>query len=183
MIRTTANGLFMDAHVNDVRGIEMRGWYWTVEGNDYDVHSNYTPAGIKYNDGEGIMHEAWENVGVRGSKVINNIGNRYICFWRVPVRGLTIKGNQTRIKPNWHSVFVNAQSRYSPDNLIDLPCDNVVIENNITEGGGIKILGESNDEHVIINNRHSVKGEGEIESNGACFLKGNINYQVIDSLR
>lgn len=169
--------------MNDVRGIEMRGWNWTVEGNDYDVHSNYTPAGIKYNDGEGIMHEAWENVGVRGSRVINNIGNRYICFWRVPVRGLTIKGNQTRIKPNWYSVFVNAQSRYSPDNLIDLPCENVVVEKNITEGGGIKILGKSNDEHVIINNRHSVAGEGKIESNGRCFLEGNINYQIVDSLR
>ena len=63
------------------------------------------------------MHESWENVGIRDSRIINNVGNRYICFWRVPVRGLEIRGNRTRIKPNWHSVFVNSQARLVPQIL------------------------------------------------------------------
>jgi hypothetical protein len=179
VVLPTANGIYMDAHVNDVRGIEVRGWRWTVEGNDYDVHSNYTPDGIKFNDGEGIMHESWENVDVRDSKIINNRGNRYICLWRVPARGLIISGNQIRIKPNWHAVFINSQSRFSPENLIDLPCENVVIENNITEGGGIKTLGEDGTGNFIKNNRHTLINEGKIENFNNSKVEGNKNYLYI----
>lgn len=178
VVLTTANGLYMDAHVNEVRGIEMRGWHWTVEGNDYEVHSNYTPDGIKYNDGEGIMHEAWENVGVRESKIINNTGNRYICFWRVPVRGLLVEGNRTRIKPNWHSVFVNAQARFSAEDLVDLPCERVVIRNNVTEGGGIKLLGEDGEGNRISNNRHTLINEGFIHCKPSVQLRDNRNYEL-----
>ncbi len=176
VILPTATGLFMDAHVNDLRGIEVRGWRWTVEGNDFDVHSNYTPDGIKFNDGEGIMHESWENVCVRDSKIINNVGNRYICLWRVPVRGLEISGNRLRIKPNWHAVFINNQTRFSPENLEDLPCENVVIDNNITEGGGIKTLGKNGHGNRITNNRHTLINEGKIENFNNSKVKGNINY-------
>ena len=179
VVLPTANGLYMDAHVNAVRGIEVRGWNWTIDSNDYDVHANYTPEGIKYNDGEGLMHESWENVGIRNSKIINNVGNRYICFWRVPVRGLEIRGNRTRIKPNWHSVFVNSQARFSPTNLVDLPCENVLIENNITEGGGIKVLGEKGNGNIIRNNIHTLLNEGIIEQTAGCKLEGNKNYTVV----
>lgn len=179
VVLPTANGLYMDAHVNDVRGIEVRGWRWTIEGNDYEVHSNYTPNGIKYNDGEGLMHESWENVGVRDSKIINNTGNRYICFWRVPVRGLLIRGNRLRIKQNWHAIFVNSQSRFSADNLHDLPCENLVIENNTTEGGGIKALGENGNGNFIRNNRHTVTGEGKIANFVNCKLENNQNYEIV----
>lgn len=180
VVLPTANGLYMDAHVNDVRGIEVRGWRWTIEGNDYDVHANYTPDGIKYNDGEGLMHESWENVGVRDSKIINNVGNRYICFWRVPVRGLEIRGNRIRIKPNWHSIFVNSQSRFSPTDLVDLPCENLVIKNNTTQGGGIKVLGENGEGNVIINNVHTLLNEGKIEQRANCQLINNQNYFIVN---
>jgi hypothetical protein len=180
VVLPTATGLYMDAHVNDVRGIEVRGWRWTVEGNDFDVHSNYTPDGIKFNDGEGIMHESWENVCVRDSKIINNVGNRYICLWRVPARGLHISGNRMRIKPNWHAVFINSQSRFSPTNLIDLPCENVVIENNITEGGGIKTLGENGPGNIIRNNRHTLINEGKIENFTNSKVEGNQKYIYIE---
>jgi hypothetical protein len=181
VVLPTATGLYMDAHVNDVRGIEVRGWHWTVEGNDLEVHSNYTPEGIKFNDGEGIMHESWENVGVRDSKVINNVVNRYICLWRVPARGLHISGNRLRIKQNWHAVFINSQSRFSSTDLRDLPVENLVIENNITEGGGIKTLGEDGPGNIIRNNRHTLINEGKIEDFTNSHVEGNENYLYISN--
>ena len=178
VILPTANGLYMDAHVNDMRGIEVRGWRWTVEGNDFDIHSNYTPDGIKYNDGEGIMHESWENVGIRDSKIINNAGNRYICVWRVPTRGLIVEGNRLRIKQDWHSIFINSQSRPNATTLIDLPCENVIIKNNITEGGGIKMLGEDETGNVIMNNKHTVLNEGMIINGVGAKQHNNKNYKL-----
>lgn len=176
VVLPTATGFHKDTHVNDVRAVEVRGWRWTIEGNDFDVHSNYTPDGIKYNDGEGLMHESWQNVDVRDSRIINNVGNRYICLWRVPIYGLEISGNRMRIKPNWHAVFINSQSRFSPTNLVDLPCERVVIENNITEGGGIKTLGENGPGNIIRNNRHTLLNEGKIENFTNSSMEGNMNY-------
>lgn len=175
----TANGRFMDSHVNDVRAIEVRGWRWTVEGNIFDIHSNYTPEGIKYNDGEGIMHEAWENVDVRDSRIINNIGNQYICLWRVPVRGLEISGNLMRIKPAWHAIFVNNQTRFTPEQLEDLPTERVVIDNNITEGGGIKTLGANGPGNFIRNNRHTLINEGKIQNFTGSEMSDNVNYMYV----
>lgn len=179
VVLPTATGTYMDAHVNDMRAIEVRGWRWTVEGNDFEIHSNYTPEGIKFNDGEGIMHESWKNVGVRDSKIINNVGNRYICLWRIPVRGLEISGNRMRIKPNWHAAFVNSQARFSAENLVDLPVENLVIENNITEGGGIKTLGENGKGNVIRGNRHTFINEGKIEDFTGSKVEDNVNYMII----
>ena len=38
-----------------------------------------------------------------------------------------------------------------------------MIENNITEGGGIKVLGEKGSGNVIRNNVHTTLNEGKIE--------------------
>lgn len=177
VVLPTANGIFMDAHVNDVRAIEMRGWRWTVEGNDYEVHSNYTPDGIKFNDGEGIMHESWENAGIRDSKIIHNVGNQYICIWRVPVRGLEIKHNRLRVRPNWHSIFVNSQERRAGPVFIDQVFENVIIQHNITQGGGIKTTGKNNGEgNIISNNRNVLKGESQILNETSSRMEQNINY-------
>lgn len=179
VVLPTRNGLFMDSHVNDIRGIEVRGWRWTIEGNDFDVHANYTPEGIKYNDGEGLMHESWENVGVRDSKMINNVGNRYLCFWRVPVRGLIISGNRVRSRNDWHAIYVNSQSRPNSKTLIDLPCERVEISDNLTESSGIKIVGENGKGNRITGNKHSVKGQAKIEDLAKSKVKNNENYQLI----
>jgi hypothetical protein len=179
VILPTANGRYMDAHVNEVRAIEIRGWRWTIEGNDYDVHSNYTPEGIKYNDGEGIMHESWENVGIRDSKILNNVGNRYICVWRVPARGLKIEGNRLRIKQNWHAIFINSQSRPGPEILVDLPCEHVVIKNNITEGSGIKMVGENGTGNIIENNQHTLIHEGKIINGVDANQVNNKRYEMV----
>ncbi|MEM9680236.1 MAG: hypothetical protein AAF901_07915 [Bacteroidota bacterium] len=179
VVLPTRNGLFMDAHVNDIRGIEVRGWRWTIEGNDFDVHANYTPDGIKYNDGEGLMHEAWENVGVRDSRMINNVGNRYLCFWRIPVRGLEISGNRVRTRNDWHAIYVNAQSRPNSATLLDLPCEGVKIINNLTECSGIKIVGENGKGNQLIGNRHSLIGQAKLEDYAKSKIKNNQQYEVI----
>jgi hypothetical protein len=172
---SSSNGLFMDAFVNDVRAVEIRGWEWTIEGNDFEVYSNYTPDGIKYNDGEGLMHESWENIDIRNSIMRNNVGNQYLCFWRVPVNGLLIEGNRIRTKLEWHAIFVNSQTRFSKDNLVDLPTKNVIIRKNITEGGGIKLLGEGRG-NSIVKNRHTIENEARILDRTGAQLEDNNGY-------
>jgi hypothetical protein len=171
------NGIFMDAFVNDVRAIEIRGWEWIIEGNDFEVYSNYTPDGIKYNDGEGLMHESWENIDIRNSVMRNNVGNQYLCFWRVPVNGLLLEGNRIRTKLEWHAIFVNSQTRFSKDDLADLPAHNIVIRNNITEGGGIKILGEGSGNYIQ-NNRHTIENEARIIDTTGALIEQNSGYQT-----
>ncbi|MGC9343718.1 MAG: hypothetical protein ACP5E3_13525, partial [Bacteroidales bacterium] len=171
------NGIFMDAFVNDVRAVEVRGWEWIIEGNDFEVYSNYTPDGVKYNDGEGLMHESWENIDIRNSIMRNNVGNQYLCFWRVPVNGLLIEGNRIRTKLGWHAIFVNSQTRFSKENLVDLPVNNVIIRNNITEGGGIKILGEGKG-NTIEKNLHTVKNEASIIDKTGAKINENKGYSI-----
>lgn len=94
--RPTARGYQFDAFTNNNRAIEIRGWRWAVEHNDYEVYSNLGgPDGtFKYNDGEGIMHEAWDNCGIVDSRVVGNRGNTYLSIWRVPMDGLLVQGNE-----------------------------------------------------------------------------------------
>ncbi len=173
----THTGIYMDAFVNDMRAIEVRGWEWTIEGNDYEVYSNYTPEGIKFNDGEGIMHESWENIDIRNSVIRNNVGNQYLCFWRIPVNGLLIEGNRVRTKLKWHAIYVNGQTRFSPDDLVDLPVHNVIIRNNITEGGGIKLLGQGKG-NIIENNQHALRNESRIIDETGAKVKNNRGYII-----
>ena len=171
----TYNGQYMNAFVNDTRAVEIRGWEWIIEGNDFEVYSNYTPDGVKYNDGEGLMHESWENIGIRNSIMRNNTGNQYLCFWRVPVNGLLIEGNRIRTKLEWHAIFVNGQTRFSPDRLADLPVNNVVIKNNITEGGGIRLLGKGEGNRVE-GNLHTLNKEASIIDRTGAEIKNNQGY-------
>ncbi|MGA2502170.1 MAG: hypothetical protein ABSH20_30875, partial [Tepidisphaeraceae bacterium] len=76
--RETVAGVYRGHFTNNIRAIEMRGWRWTVEGNDYEVHRNLGPIGP---DGEGLMHEAHENCSIKDSKLINNKGNAYFSIW------------------------------------------------------------------------------------------------------
>jgi hypothetical protein len=153
VVRPTSNGRWMDAHSNGNRAIEIRGWRWEIADNDYEVYSNLTPAGEKYNDGEGIMHEAWENVGVRDSRLTGNTGNAYLCCWRVPVRGLVIADNHIRVAPGFHAIFVNGQTRMR-GGLFDLPVYDVRIDHNRTAGSGIALVGGGIGNRVT-GNRHS----------------------------
>ncbi|MFW5732414.1 MAG: hypothetical protein ACOCZU_04310 [Planctomycetota bacterium] len=172
VIRPTYTGLTLSNFTNNNRAIEMKGWRWTVEGNDYEVYSNYGPDGKKYVDGEGIMHEAWENVGVRDSRIVNNRGNAYICLWRVPVKGLEIRGNHIRAAGQAAITVLGSTNRNKP-----LPCRNVVIEGNTTEGSGIRIVGEGTDNVIRRNKHHNIRSRGFISNFAGAETSGNTGYQ------
>jgi len=180
VVRTTSGGLWMDAFTNGNRAIEVRGWGWTIADNDYEVHSNYAPDGRKYNDGEGIMHEAWQNVGVRGSRLVGNVGNRYLCFWRVPARDLLIAENKIRIAPGFHAIYVNSQARYPENRFVDLPVARVVVRGNRTEGSGISVYGEGLGGNRIEANRHRARpGDTPLLRNLVeAVVDGNRGYRV-----
>lgn len=160
VIRATSDGVSLSNFTNNNRAIELRGWRWTVEGNDYEVYSNFGLTGTRYNDGEGIMHEAWVNVDLRGGTIRNNRGNAYICIWRVPVYGLTIEGNQVSGAP-MGAIFVLGQTNRD----LNLPVENLIIRNNRTSGGGIRAIGQPGRNNVIENNTHlGPPGSGRLEN-------------------
>jgi hypothetical protein len=140
VVLPTARGLQYDAFTNNNRAIELRGYRWTADGNDYEVYSNIVTdeafnepgvatGGRRYGDGEGIMHEAYNNCGIRDGKIINNRGNRYICLWRVPVDGLEIRGN--------YVPHIDVNCRTNPaTGHVALPCKNVRVTDNITYAVG-----------------------------------------------
>ena len=174
VIRPTYTGLTLSNFTNNNRAVEMKGWRWTVQGNDYEVYSNYGPDGTKYNDGEGIMHEAWENVGVRDSRVLDNVGNAYICFWRVPVSGLQIRGN--RIRTGGGQPAITVLSRTNRD--VDLPAERVQIVGNTTEGSGIKLVGrpDGSQRNAVVGNRHAGGEPGVLVEETGARLEGNEGY-------
>ncbi|MFP4353947.1 MAG: hypothetical protein ACLFUJ_02395 [Phycisphaerae bacterium] len=173
VVRPTYTGLTLSNFTNDCRAIEMKGWRWTVQGNDYEVYSNYGPDGTKYNDGEGIMHEAWENVGVRDSRIIGNRGNAYICLWRTPVRGLEIRDNHIRTAGGQPAITVLGQTNRD----VDLPAERVRIVDNVTEGSGIKLIGRPGDQsNVIRGNRHAGPG-GDIRDETGAEQADNVGYR------
>jgi hypothetical protein len=151
------NGYNESHHVNNVRAVEMRGWRWTVEYNDYVVHKNVfdRERGLCYNDGEGLMHESHCNVDIRDSKLIGNKGNAYLCLWRTPMNGLLIKGNEIDT-PNtmWGAICVNGRTHRTKKLL---PIKNVHIVDNVTKQAGIMMVGRDGENNVIKGNRH----EGE----------------------
>ena len=157
IVRPTARGYQLDRFSNNIRAIELRGWRWQVVGNTYAVHSNLAEGGGRYNDGEGIMHEAWENVGVRDSLLRGNRGNAYLCLWRVPIDGLRIEDNTV------DRIHVLAETNAKPP--VPLVVRGLVISGNRTghaleRGGGITVRGAVGAESRIAGNRHLVPGGG-----------------------
>ncbi len=176
--RYTVGGVYCGHFTANIRAIEARGWRWTVEGNDYEVHRNegiITGIGA---DGEGIMHESHNNSTVKDSKLINNTGNAYLCFWRLPVDGLLIKGNHISVSnPLWGAICVLGERKGArPDERFEVR--NVTIEDNTTEKSGIMVTGKGA-EIVIRNNRH-VGEEGNFLRNyaGAETVEGNEGYTL-----
>jgi hypothetical protein len=160
------------ANTNNNRAVELRGYRWTVEGNDYEVYSNLkTPGGGAYNDGEGLMHEGFNGCGIKDSKFLNNTGNRYICIWRVPVEGLEIRGNTA---PN---INVLSQTNPATGNK-KMPCRNVVIVGNKTFGSGISINGAPSDGCVIKDNTQTTPGGKITLLADVATVEGNEGYTV-----
>jgi hypothetical protein len=176
VVRPTANGKNTSTFTNNNRAIELRGWRWEVTGNDYEIYSNLGPSGNRFGDGEGIMHEAFNNVDLRDSKLINNRGNAYLCIWRVPVYGLLIQGNRiTQSSEGMHGVPSVCVLSCKKGNKDHMPCKNVQILENTTEATGIEMVGVETEGNVIRGNKH-VGPNGKIDNRGNATVEGNENY-------
>jgi len=116
----------------DTRPVQMRGWRWVVEDNDYEVYRNWA-ADHKYhiNDGEGLMHENHCNAHIKDSRLTGNRGNAYLSLYKTGgIDGLLIESNEVAVDRGM-AIFVDAD--HSSDRRGY--CRNVKIVNNKTVGG------------------------------------------------
>ena len=167
---------------NGNRAVQMRGWRWTVEGNDYEVYRNRTPeAKVYINDGEGLMHEDHVNSTVKDSKLINNKGNSYISIFACgDIDGLLVKGNNIQPKGpgtdiGISSIFIVADHTSYGKRF---PCRNVSVIDNITCGSGIRISGSPASNNIVKGNKNLGK-QGRLINNAEAQLDNNENYEVI----
>lgn len=178
-----------DSHfTNNNRAIEARGWRWTMAYNDYEVYSNTQYTGQfngHYGDNEGLMHESHCNTSIKESRLLYNVGNRYLCMWRVPVDGLEIRGNIIRVAPSSQAGRQTAicvlGKVHRGKTLHEVK--NVHIIDNLTEGTGIRLHGLDGGNNIIRGNRHIGPTPGTIElplTN--VVVEGNFNYEVTERL-
>lgn len=177
--RPTVTGIHVSygSATNDNRALEMRGWRWVVEANDYEVYSNWC-ADKKYriNDGEGLMHEDHCNSIIRDSRLINNRGNSYLSLFHVgAVEGLHIEGNDISTRGNISDIYVTAPRHKQTG---DFPVRRVVIINNITRSNGIRLAGSPASDNVIKGNKHLGPKPGVILNQASAIVEGNENYEV-----
>ncbi|MBE0535586.1 MAG: hypothetical protein IH624_07940 [Phycisphaerae bacterium] len=171
---TTGTNRTTGSATNDNRAVQMRGWRWSVTGNDFIVHRNWA-ADRKYriNDGEGLMHEGHVNSTIKDSRLAGNRGNAYLSLYKTAgVDGLVIENNDIRTGGGIAAIYVNANR-----NADTHPCRNVRIVNNTTAGSGILIAGEPGEKNVIQGNRH-IGGGGTIVNEAAAELADNTGYMV-----
>ena len=156
--RPTATGtaLTTGASTNDNRAVEMRGWRWVVDGNDYRVHRNIA-ADRKYaiNDGEGLMHEDHVNSTVKDGVLTNNRGNTYLSIYKTAgIDGLLVEGNDIRLGDGKQTIARGAAIFVSADrNKERFPVRRVRIVKNTVSGGGILLSGDPAAECVVRGNR------------------------------
>jgi hypothetical protein len=157
----------------DTRAVQMRGWRWVVEDNDYEVYRNWA-ADHKYhiNDGEGLMHENHCNAHIRDSRLINNRGNAYLSLYKTGgIDGLLIEGNDISVDRGM-AVFVDADHSDSRRGY----CRNVRIVNNKTVGG-ILIQGNPASDNMVSGNENTGR-TAPIRNNANARLEGNKGYEV-----
>ena len=170
---------------NGNRAVEMRGWRWVVEGNDYEVYRNRVggESRIYINDGEGLMHEGHANSIVKDSRLVGNKGNSYLSIFATGgIDGLLIEGNDIRPKGpgtdvKIESIYVVAD-QYSRGERHE--CRNVRIINNTTAGSGIRIAGEPAENNIVKGNRN-VGARGRLYNQARAVVENNENYEVIDT--
>ncbi len=170
---TTGANIATGSATNDNRAVQMRGWRWTVEGNDYLVYRNWAVEDKRYriNDGEGLMHEDHVNSTVLDSKLINNKGNSYISIYKTAgINGLLVKDNDIRTGGGISAIYVVANRNSGP-----YECKNVSIIGNTTSGSGIEIAGSPAENNIIENNRH-IGGKGRIVNKANARCENNTGY-------
>ncbi len=175
---------------NDNRAIRARGYRWTISGNDYEVYSNITYCRQhEIGDGEGIMHENHTNAIVRDSRIIDNVGNQYICIWRVEVDGLLIARNEIHnVTGGGRGIWVLGVKRH-----IDDPCpvsncriiDNTIkVREDRSPGTGreeLLIMGDNPSDNVVRGNRYIGQGKGRLVNTAEATLEDNTGFEVFES--
>jgi hypothetical protein len=176
----TGLGVASGSSTNDNRAMTIRGWRYTVEGNDYEVYRNRVYDEPYYiNDGEGLMHEGHVNSTVKDSRIIRNKGNSYLSiFLTAGIDGLLIEGNDIRPKgpgtdTQISSIFVVSDRNWDRHYL-----RNVRIENNTTAGSGISIIGAPASNNLVKGNRHVGERPGVIVNGAEAHLEDNTGYTV-----
>ena len=175
--RPTATGLAATSgsSTNDNRAIEMRGWRWAVEHNDYVVHRNWAAQrSYLINDGEGLMHEDHCNSDLRGSRLVGNKGNSYLSIYKCgTIDGLLVEGNDISTPGGIADIYVVANR-----NSGSQPCRNVTIQDNTTRSNGILIAGAPASGNVVKDNRHVGGKKGYLKNEAKAKVSGNKNYEV-----
>ena len=172
--RHTSHG----ASTNDNRAVEMRGWRWVVDGNDYEVYRNLA-YDRKYhiNDGEGLMHEDHVNSTVKDSVLTNNRGNAYLSIYQTAgIDGLLVEGNDIFIDRGASgepAIHVTANRTNGP-----FPCRNVRILNNTVSGRGILISGSPSENNVVKGNRAVGALPQKVKNEANAVVQSNEGFEV-----
>ena len=170
LIRPTTTGLVLSdgSATNDNRAVTMRGYRWHAHANDFEVHSNLTIDGGKINDGEGIMHENHHNSFLIDSKMTDNVGNQYLCFWTVPINGLVVTGNTiTEDSDAIHILGAAKEVR------------NVRVANNTVKQGKINVSAGTPENIVIESNTYTGTPPGIILVDDPAWVVGeNPGFEV-----
>jgi hypothetical protein len=173
---------------NDNRAVQMRGYRWQVEDNDYEVYRNWA-ADHKYyiNDGEGLMHENHCNSAIVESVLRGNRGNAYLSLYKTGlIDGLLVEDNEIRVaekedrdRPGVNravAIFVEADHDIRKGRRG--PCRNVTIADNRTIGG-ILLGGDPSAANVIRGNRN-LRGTALIKQQvDNVVLTGNRGYEIV----
>jgi len=157
----------------DTRPVQMRGWRWIVEDNDYEVYRNWA-ADHKYhiNDGEGLMHENHCNAHIRDSRITGNRGNAYLSLYKTGgIDGLVIEGNDISVDRGM-AIFVDADH----DENRRGHCRRVSIVNNKT-AGGILIRGYPAADNLVAHN-NNVGEPAPLRNHANATLNNNTGYYV-----
>lgn len=181
--RPTATGLQITAgsSTNDNRAIEMRGWRWVVDGNDYLVYRNWAfDKKYKINDGEGLMHEDHVNSTIKDSVLTNNKGNTYLSIYKTAgIDGLLVKGNTIKLGDGKQTIASGSAIFVSADRTKErFFVKNVTISDNIVAGGGILLSGDPSQNNVIKGNSYVGDGKGSILLRASAEVSDNTNFEV-----
>lgn len=165
------------ASTNDNRAVEMRGWRWVVEDNDYEVHRNIAFDRLyPINDGEGLMHEDHVNSTVRDSVLRRNRGNAYLSIYHTAgIDGLLVEANEILLDPGASkepAIHVTACRLNEP-----FPCRNVRILNNRVNGG-ILLSGVPGQNNLIKGNQAVGPRPLQIQNQANAQVEDNEGFEI-----
>lgn len=178
---TTGIAVTTGSSTNDNRAIEMRGWRWVVDGNEYTVYRNWAfDKKYKINDGEGLMHEDHVNSTIRDSVLTNNRGNTYLSLYKCAgIDGLLIEGNEIRLDDGRQTIAGGAAIYVNADrNSGRFPAKRVRIVKNTVRGGGILLSGDPSEKNEIRGNKHIGTGSAKITLRAQAEVADNSGFEV-----